>query len=194
MEPARKALVSLVLVAMLAWTTYCLFFFLLLQTPSIAGAAEIAYGARLTIIVSWLAGLAIAAVVVFASWRHTFDATPMRLRQWSAAGASVIVVVLVIALYSLRLSGLLVFLWSPMVAGPLLLVGWASPPAVRLRLRRALVLWLVGLGVVAALWLVLPPGTLGFHLWTLLALLSLAAAAWWAWPLLRARTREVASG
>jgi len=147
MEPARKALVSLVLVAMLAWTTYCLFFFLLLQTPSIAGAAEIAYGARLTIIVSWLAGLAIAAVVVFASWRHTFDATPMRLRQWSAAGASVIVVVLVIALYSLRLSGL-----------------------------------------------VLPPGTLGFHLWTLLALLSLAAAAWWAWPLLRARTREVASG
>lgn len=193
MEPARRAAIGLVLLAMLAWTVYGLFFLVLLGVPAIEGAAEIADRIRLTIIGSWLAGLAIGAVAVFALWRRTFDATPTRLRVWLALSSLVMTAVLVIALYWLELSGILLFLWGPLAAGVLLLIGWASTPPLRQRLRRALVGWLVGFGAVATLWFVLPPGKLGFHFWTLLALVSLAAAAWWAWPLLRAPAPSVAS-
>jgi hypothetical protein len=177
--------IGLVLLAMLAWTVYCLFFLVSLGVPAIEGAAEVADYARLTIIAGWLAGLAIGAVAVLALWRRTFDLTPRRLRVWLAVSGLAMSAVLVIALYWLELSGMLLFLWGPLVAGVLLLVGWASTPPLRQRLRSALVGWLVSFGGVAALWFVLPPGTLSFHFWTLLAFVSFAAAAWWAWPLFR---------
>jgi hypothetical protein len=193
MEPSRTPEIGLVSLAMLAWTVYCLFFLVLLGVPAVEGAAEVADQMRLTIIGGWLLGLAIGAVAVLALWRRTFDATPRRLRVWLAVSGSAMSAVLVIALYWLELSGILLFLWGPLVAGVLLLIGWASTPPLRQRLRRALVGWLVGFGAVATLWFILPPGTLSFHFWTLLALVSLAAAAWWAWALFRARAPSVAS-
>lgn len=190
--PSRTPDIVLVLLAMLAWTVYCLFFFVVLQVPSIAGAAEAADQFRLTIVAGWLAGLAIGSIAVLALWRGSFDLTPERIRVRLAVGGFALGGVLVIALYWLDLSWMLLFFWAPLLAGVLLLLGWAATPPLRGRLGRALVGWLVGFAGVATLWFVLPPGTLSFHFWTLLALVSFAAAAWWAWPLIRARARSVA--
>jgi hypothetical protein len=38
--------------------------------------------------------------------------------------------------------------------------------------------------LVVVLWFALPPGTLQFHFWTLLGVVSLVSLAWRVWPLL----------
>lgn len=187
MEPGRRTDVGLVWVAMLAWTGYCLFFLLLINEPAVQGASEVAAQGRFTIIGGWLAGLAIGIVAIFGLRRQTFDSTPRVVRVRLAVSGVVLACVLALALSWAGLLMLMLFLWGPLVAGNLLLTGWASAPPQRQRLRRALVGWSSGFAAVTLLWFVLPPGTLGFHFWTLLALVSLAAATWWVGPFLLTR-------
>jgi hypothetical protein len=184
MKARRNFEIGLALLAIVAWTVYCLSFFVLLGTPSIEGAENVAAQARLMIVGGWLAGMSVGLVAVYGLWRGVFDQAPRSLRIRLAAAGLFATAVLLGTLYSVGLSGVLVFLWAPIGSAVLLLVGWACRRPMRRRLQLALMGWLIGCAMVAALWLVLPPGALGFHFWTLLALVSVAAATWWAVPLI----------
>jgi hypothetical protein len=190
MEPSRKAGMVLVLMAVLGWTAYCLFFLMLMGVPSIDGAAEEAGGVRLTIVLGWIAGLAVGAVAALGLRRGMFNDTPPRTRARLAVAGVTASAALVVAFYWAGMSGTLLFLWGPILGAVLLLAAWASPPSLRRRLTQAVAGALAGFGVVAALFLILPPGMLGFHFWTLLAVVAFAAAAWWIWPVFMQRTRH----
>ena len=194
MQPWRRTAVVLALLCMLAWSIYCLFFLLTLGTPAIEGAAEVAERWRVVIIVGWLAGLAVGSIAVFSLSRGTFDRVARRVRVWIASAAVVLSAAVVVSLYWLELSGVLLFLWGPLAGAVLLLVAWASSPRDRHRLGQAATGWGIGFAAVAALWFVLPSGTLQFHFWTLLFGVTAAAVVWWAWPGLADAARRLATG
>lgn len=189
----RGVEIFLVAGAAFAWTAYCLFFFVFMGTPPISNGT-LEFALRLTIIGGWLAGMAVAAVAIWGLRRSTFDETPRPLRVRVALGSLVAITVFVIAMYWVEMPILLTFFWGPLVGSGLLVTGWASSERMRFRLKQAVAGWVIGLAGVAVIWLVLPPGTLQDRFWLLVAAVNVAAATWWAWPLLlaRARARSVA--
>ena len=131
MEPWRKAGVAIALLAMAAWTVYCVFFFLVLATPAVEGAAEATALWRLTIVGGWLSGMVVGTIAILGFARNTFAGVGAPSRAWLAAIALVTAGVAVVALYWLGLSGVLLFFWAPLAAALLLLVAWAAGPAMR---------------------------------------------------------------
>ena len=186
-ERWRGRLVVLIVVAMLAWSAYGLFFLLLLGTPSIEGAEEVARQARLMIGGGWLAGLVVGAAAVIGLRRRTFDETPSARRVVAAIVGLGLIATIVVAAYWMRAPAPVLFLWGPLALAGLLLVGWASAPRMRRRLLEALVIFGAGCLGIAALWFGLPPGSMQFGLWQLLALVAVVAATWWALGLARRR-------
>jgi hypothetical protein len=191
MEPWRKNGIAIALLAMAAWSVYCAFFFLALATPPIEGAAEATALWRLAIVGGWLSGMVVGASAILGLARNTFSGVRGPSRTRLAAVALVTAGAAVIALYWLELSGLLIFFWAPLTAGVLLLVAWASGPVMRRRLAVAAGAWLIGFAAVAALRFALPHGTLQFHFWTILGVLTVAVVAWCIWPSLRSAARRL---
>jgi hypothetical protein len=185
MEPWRRAGIAIALLAMAGWTVYCVFFFVALATPAIEGAAQATALWRLIIIGGWLAGIVVGTVTIRGFAANTFAGVRPALRTRLAVAALVTAAAAVAALYWLEMSVLLVFFWGPLAAAVLLLVAWAAGPATRRRLGVAAGAWLLGFAAVAALWFALPSGTLQFHFWTLLGVVTAAVVAWWTWPMLR---------
>jgi hypothetical protein len=190
MERWRKVAIVLTVLVMLAWTAAMIILFVLFLFPTIPleGGVEAAARIRLVILGCWLLGLAVGVVTIVGLWRRAFDNTPRAIRVWLTVAAYAAATVGVLAVYWVEIAGLLLFLGPPLAAALLLLTAWAASSVMRRRLAIAFLAWLIGMTVVGAVWWV-APRTVGVHLWTAWALVTLAAAAWWALPLVRSPTR-----
>lgn len=192
MEGWRKAGVAIALLAMAAWSLYCAFFFFALATPAIEGAADVTAVWRLAILAGWLSGMVAGAIAILGLTTSRFAGVSAAPRAWLMAAALGTTGAAVVALYWLELSGLLLFFWAPLAATMLLLIAWAAGPTLRRRLALAAGAWIILFATVVIAWFVLPPRTLQFHFWTLLAVVTMAVIAWLTWPALRGAARRLA--
>jgi len=177
-ERWRRWALAILAVAVLAWTVYCGFWLVTIQAPPLEGAAEQLARTRIAIAVIWLAGMVIAALALLGLWRRTFDTVSGSMRVAVAVAAHLVAGTFVAGLFLFEAVGLLIFAWLPLAAGLLLVTGWASTDGMRRRLGWAFVGWLAGVAIVALLWF-FATDLMRNLFWQALALVTVAAVAWW---------------
>jgi hypothetical protein len=188
MKRWRRIAIVLTISAMAAWTVLVLGFTAMLVTPAIEGAAESTERARIALVGTWLAGMAVGSATLLGLWRGTFDGTPRERRaRWTVASSLAAAVIVGVFLW-LGVIGLLIFASIPLAAGLLIMTAWASTPAMRRRLGLAVAGWFIGAVAVVAVWWAGPPGALGDRFFYALIAIAVLSAGWWALPLLRSRS------